>query len=60
MKAIQITSGLGALALLILIPLEKDYSIKMDLLSFLMIMLPTFFASSHFVGIQNRAINEKR
>jgi hypothetical protein len=59
MKSLQITSGLGSLLLLILIPQAEDNSLKMDLLSFLLIMVTTFLASSHFVGIQNNINNEK-
>jgi hypothetical protein len=59
MKSLQVTSGFGSLLLLILIPQAEENSLKMDFLFFLLIMLTTFLASSHFVGIQNKINNEK-
>lgn len=60
MKSLQITSGIGSVALLILIPLETDYSFKLDLLAFLLVMITIFLTASHFVGIENKSNNEKR
>jgi hypothetical protein len=60
MKALQVTSGLGALALLILIPLEADYNFKMDLLCFQLLLLIIFLSASHIVGIQKKSNNGKK
>ena len=60
MKSLQIASGIGSVALLILTPLETDYDFKLDLLSFLFLTAITFIVSSHYVGIQNKSNNEER
>ncbi len=54
MKETQIISGLCTLLLLILIPIEKDYGLKSDMLGFIMVTLFTFLFASHFVGLANQ------
>jgi hypothetical protein len=60
MKSLQIASGYLSALMLVLIPFEKDYGMKVDLLSFLLLSIIVLIISSHFVGIENQSNNGKK